>query len=355
MLSRSALRRPDPSDVESRSSIGYQPPAPETVPRAEHRLEAAAGARSAANGRWQPAPVISRPASEEPANRAGLRRLVDSVLRGLPETPFFDRMFATALFLKAHRRWPAKDSTLINDYLHRMKTDGELDDVLRQFVTDKEFAKFFVNWRLGYEATPRTYAVFERPDAFSTDRLTRPCVLKPAHLSGSVVYFDPATGLGEAERRTVMDCFRLDWYRETRERNYKNLRRRVIAEELVGDRATIKDYKVFCIGGAPRLIQVDRARHTDHSRVIYTPDWAPLELTFNDVPLGAIEPRPDALPQILDHARRLSAEFEFLRVDFYLTPGRIYVGELTSCHNNALNRFGDRDQERAFSRHLFGT
>jgi len=298
--------------------------------------------------------MILKTASGESAARARLRQLADSVLKALPQTPTCDRIFATAKFLRAHRRWPARRSGLVNDYLHWMKLDGELDDVLRQFVTDKEYAKLFVNWRLGYEAAPKTYAVFERPDTFSTRTLTRPCVLKPAHLSGSVVYFDPATGLSEAQRRTVMGCFRLDWYRQTRERNYKNLRRRVIAEEQVGDRASIKDYKVFCIGGEPRLIQVDRARHTEHSRVLYKPDWEALDLTFNGVPLGEIEPRPEALPTMLDHARRLSAQFEFLRVDFYLTPGRIYVGELTSCHNNALNRFPDLDDERTFSRCLFG-
>jgi hypothetical protein len=243
---------------------------------------------------------------------------------------------------------------LINDYLHRMKTEGELDDVLRQYVSDKEFAKSFINYQLGYEATPRTYAVFENPDDFTTQGLSRPCVLKPSHLSGRVVYFDPAQGLDDKQYRTVMECFEMSWYRETRESNYKHLRRRVIAEEIVGERETIKDYKVFCLNGAPRLVQVDRARHTDHSRVIYTPDWQPLDLTFNGVPLGKIEPRPEALPQILDHARRLSALFGFLRVDFYLTPQRVYVGELTNCHNNALNQFPDLEQERAFSRHVFG-
>lgn len=286
--------------------------------------------------------------------RDGLRRLFYGTLRGLPETPFFDRIFATAIFWTAHRRWPNRHSMLINDYLHRMKISGEIDDVLRQYVSDKEFAKYFINYQLGYEATPKTYAVFNRPDEFRTDGLQVRCVLKPTHTCGNVVYFDPEQGLSDEQRRTVMKGFEINWYRAGRERNYKNLRRRIIAEEVVGEPETIKDYKVYCIDGVPRLVQVDRARYTDHSRVIYTTEWAPLDLTFCDVPLGVVEPPPRSLPQILDSAARLSRFFEFLRVDFYITPERIYVGELTNCHNSALNIFPTIDQERAFSEHLFG-
>lgn len=243
---------------------------------------------------------------------------------------------------------------LLNDYLHRMKVSMELDDVLRQYVTDKELAKYFVNYHLGYAATPETYGVFNRPEELTTGNLVERCVLKPTHLSGEVVYYDPAEGLTDQQRDTLVRWFETDWYRKSRERNYKNLRRRVIAEKIVDEREAITDYKVFCVHGEPRLIQVDHARHTDHSRVIYTADWEPFDFSYHWAPLGKPMPRPDLLPKMLDHARRLAAFFSFIRVDFYITDERLYVGELTNCHYNALCFFDDIEQERALSRHLFG-
>lgn len=286
--------------------------------------------------------------------RPSVRRLLDALPHILPKSVFFDRLVATILFLRAHRRWPSKNAMLINDYLHRMKIGTELDDVLRQYVSDKELAKYFINYQLGYAATPETYAVFNGPEEFTTEGLNKPCVLKPAHMSGGIVYYDPAEGLTDAQRDRILRSFEIDWYRETRERNYKNLRRRVIAEELVDEREAIMDYKVFCVDGEPRLIQADHARHTNLSRVLYTPDWEPLDFSYHGVPRREPGPRPHLLPKMLDHARRLSAFFSFLRVDCYLANERLYVGELTNCHTNALNLFDDIEQERALSRHLFG-
>lgn len=289
-----------------------------------------------------------------PSVRRLLDALLRSLLRSLPKSVFFDRLVATILFLRGHRRWPSKDAMLFNDHLHRMKIGTELDDVLRQYVSDKELAKYFINYHLGYAATPETYAIFNRPEELTTEGLDKRCVLKPTHMSGGVVYYDPAAGLTDAQRDRLLRCFETDWYRTTRERNYKNLRRRVIAEQLVDERESVTDYKIVCVDGEPRLIMTEHGRHTNRSRGLYTPDWKPIDISYHSVPLAKPMPRPDLLPKMLDHARRLSAFFSYIRVDFYIVDERLYVGELTNCPNNALNLFDDIEHERTLSRHVFG-
>ena len=52
---------------------------------------------------------------------------------------------------------------------------------------------------------------------------------------------------------------RYDYYRNTREQNYKYLTPKVIIEEFITDdgKNPVPDYKISCFGGVPQLIQVD--------------------------------------------------------------------------------------------------
>ncbi|WP_353615146.1 ATP-grasp fold amidoligase family protein [Shigella sp. FC1967] len=40
-------------------------------------------------------------------------------------------------------------------------------------------------------------------------------------------------------------------------------------------------------------------------------------------------PAPTQLHELLDLAKKLSAEFDYCRVDFYLANNKIYFGEMT--------------------------
>ena len=67
--------------------------------------------------------------------------------------------------------------------------------------------------------------------------------------------------------------------------------------------------------------------HTIHC--FYTPAWEKLRLTYRDRYEAPDLPRPAMLDQMLDVAARLSAGFDFVRVDLYACGGRPRFGELT--------------------------
>ena len=98
------------------------------------------------------------------------------------------------------------------------------------------------------------------------------------------------------------------------------------------------DYKLYVIGGAVRFIQVDRGCFGRHTRNLYDADWhlLPVRLSLEN---HAPDPRPDCLAEMLDITLRLSAGFEFLRVDCYVVGGRLYVGELTNYPGAGFERF----------------
>ncbi|MBC7603168.1 MAG: hypothetical protein H7255_11000 [Ramlibacter sp.] len=121
------------------------------------------------------------------------------------------------------------------------------------------------------------------------------------------------------------------WFR--REFHYWDVPRRLFIEERIDDGHPDGpiDYIFYCFDGVPRLLQVGSRSHTLHR--FFTPQWEPVQLSYRANPVVAEVPRPAQLDAMLDVAARLSAGFDFVRVDLYRGHGGnvddIRFGELT--------------------------
>ena len=202
--------------------------------------------------------------------------------RMLPRSPRGDEEFCRRRFIRKQGRRPGlRAPQRFTDRLYRLKVDGSLLDPLCQFVTDKEFAKLYVEQALGPGWTPETYAVLRNAEdiaAFVADRV--PCVLKPTHPSGPVLFHtDPEEAIDRGLPEGWLDKER---YSSTREANYRYLRPKVIVEEfLCEDGVSVpKDYKLFCFHGVPKMIQVDAGRFGHHTRNFCDVRWNRLPVTY---------------------------------------------------------------------------
>jgi hypothetical protein len=268
----------------------------------------------------------------------------------LPKTPRGDYWFALAAFMLAHHRFPRAHRLSLNDQLFRLKVTGELENPLRTYVTDKEFVKQYVAMKLGESYNVPTIAVLRDLASCRNYHFPHRCVIKPTHLSGEVILRKHGEALDILQ---IESWFGRSFYEQGRERNYLSLSRKVIVEQFVFDDHEPADYKIFCVKGKPRVIQVDSQRHTAHQRNFYTADWLPLSCSLAHPP-GPLATAPANLEDMLRVAERLSRDFEMIRVDTYSNGRRVYVGELTNCHGNALERFDSPAGEREFSQALFG-
>lgn len=108
---------------------------------------------------------------------------------------------------------------------------------------------------------------------------------------------------------------------------------RIIAEELLVNKenpeAGVEDFKILCFHGEPHFIIVDKDRYIDHKRNIYTTSWERMNVKTDHEQFETPYPKPSNLQEMLDVARKLSADFPFVRVDLYNVDGKIYFGELT--------------------------
>jgi hypothetical protein len=133
------------------------------------------------------------------------------------------------------------------------------------------------------------------------------------------------------------------------EPHYLRIKPRIIAEELLfTDDASIStsivDYKIWCFNGRPFICYVCGNRnYKSHDR---DHEFYDLE-TWKPHPEYIIEkyrspfsiPRPQNMDLLLEYASILSRGFQEVRVDFYISSGNIYFGEMTFTDSGGLIQY----------------
>ncbi|WP_372570468.1 ATP-grasp fold amidoligase family protein [Ruegeria jejuensis] len=274
------------------------------------------------------------------------------VAKRLPNTDWGDRAAYRHGFYTRHGRWPG-NRMLFNDVLFRIKSGPEIVSPERTFTSDKEFVKTYVAGIAGNAYNVPTLAILRTAEDVETFDVPEPCVIKPTHGCGSVTILKDGA---EPDRAALANQLTENYYFVARERNYRQLKGKLIVEPLLFAGQDVNDYKVFCWKGQARCILYVNDRNRSFYRHLFDTDWnlLPVELSPFDMK-RPIPPRPKALEEMLSVAEQLSKPFGFVRVDFYLDQDRVLVGEITHCHQGGNEKFRSLQDEMALSRLIWGT
>ena len=112
----------------------------------------------------------------------------------------------------------------------------------------------------------------------------------------------------------------------------EKIKPRILIEEYLEDVDGLKDYKIYCFNGKPKMALTVANRGNDkNQRRVFTniENWEVLPFTRNKIKSEESIEKPEELDILLDIASELSKGLPMLRVDFFVTNGRIYVGEMT--------------------------
>ena len=120
-----------------------------------------------------------------------------------------------------------------------------------------------------------------------------------------------------------------DYPRACVEPHYKLVPHRVYAEDFIGGMDEIVDYKFHCLNGEPRFVLTCSERDKGLRLNLYDLDWNSIDGLQGPLRNGKQIARPKLLSEMIDAARTLSTDFDFVRVDLYESDGRIMFGELT--------------------------
>jgi hypothetical protein len=239
-----------------------------------------------------------------------------------------------------------------------------------RLMADKLWVRDFIIGKLGESFVPKLYAVYSRFEEIDFERLPEKFVIKPNHGTHWVQFVEDKKTLDKvAARRLVNGWMRTNYYVNSREIFYKDVKPRIMVEELLEEAsgAPVIDYKFFAFDGVTRLITVARRKTANSNREAAFFDRAyreiPIQVEFansvykkeragNSGQTGETSTSNILLPPNIDEmlkiADTLAQGFDFIRVDLYSPGGRILVGELTSLPAGGVRPFEPPAYEQQF-------
>jgi hypothetical protein len=210
-------------------------------------------------------------------------------------------------------------------------------------MSDKYSVREYIANTIGEKYLIPLLGVWDSPDKIEFESLPRQFVLKCTHDSGSIlICHDKSNFDVMAMKKKIEKRLRYDYYYHGREWCYKKIMPRIIAEKYMADESgtMLKDYKVFCFNGEPKLVEVDIGRFSNHIRNFYSPEWN-YQFLENDCPTDpniTIE-KPVKLDEMLFLSSKLSIGIPQVRIDWYSIQQNIYFGEFTFYDGNGFNNY----------------
>ncbi len=244
-----------------------------------------------------------------------------------------DEKFIKYQFRAQLDRWPDLiEPQTMNEKLQWLKLNNRRPEYT--MMVDKYLVRDFIKEKIGEEYLVPLLGIWDSPEDIDFDTLPDRFVLKCNHNSGlGMCICRDKSKLDYAKvRKELAKGLAQDYYLSGREWPYKNVPRKIIAEQYMEDEATkeLRDYKFYCFNGVPKLIMINSGRGTGKT----TADYYDMERNYLDFTWGYPHSNnehimPENFELMKQLAAVLSADIPHVRVDFYEANGKVYFGELT--------------------------
>jgi len=249
-----------------------------------------------------------------------------------------DSVFNKIFFYYKNKYWPNfKNPKSFNEKINHIKLYS--NNSLRKLVADRIKVREYVK-----EKAPECDLInilwsgetFTQKDY---DNLPQRFVIKANHGSGMVLVINKEKDDFDTIYQETEKWKKLDYGKITRQFVYEDLPKTIIVEEFINfDSKVVPDYKFMCINGKIEFIQVDLDRFEDHSRNLYDGNFNRISGML-EYKQGEDLEKPKLFEEAKIIAKKLSEDFDFLRVDLYILGDIIYFGELTNTSGNGYDRF----------------
>lgn len=259
------------------------------------------------------------------------------VLLGMLNRSYFlfpDKLFLQMRFyLEMGKKLSLRNPQTMNEKLQWLKLYNRKPEYT--MMVDKILVKDYVSSLIGPEHVVPTIAVWDRPEEIDLSSLPDKFVLKTNHSGGNTGVIlcknknnfsmqDAVLKLKKSLRSNIYNLYR-EW-------PYKDVRKRVFAEELLEEEAGINDYKFYCFDGYVDSVLVCVDRQIGQPKFyFFDENWKLRRYNKRgkEAPEDFTLPKPLNIDRMFEIARMLSKGIPFVRVDLYNVKGKIYFGELT--------------------------
>ncbi|MEF1200556.1 ATP-grasp fold amidoligase family protein [Vibrio owensii] len=237
-----------------------------------------------------------------------------------------------------------KNPTTFNQ--HVFYTKYKVRDVRFKSLCDKFKVREYVENKIGSQFLIPLLLKVEKNEEIDFEKLTGPFVMKPNDAAGFVYIHND---LCEDVDKNYINKLANNWLRESYwsiggEWQYKGLKKSVLFEQMLSNGSDLpNDYKIHCFNGVSgdfiQILELHSGRFGEHVQVFFDSNLNPLNIKkqteFEDFKLNDKE----LILQVFELSKRLSTGFNYVRVDWYISDGNIFFGEMTFTPGNAISNF----------------
>lgn len=243
-----------------------------------------------------------------------------------------------------------KNPTTYNEIINWEKIN--VKDARRTQLADKHLVREWVKEQIGEKYLTKLYGVWDDAEDIDFDSLPQAFVLKVNNGSvRNIVVKDKS----RIDKKAI--CNRLNEWKNSNfaytsfELHYRDIVPKIICEEyLEGVAESVYDYNIYCFHGEPEYIWCIKGSHKPECQAsFYNKNWEMQDFSYGYPKDPILAPRPDGLDEMLELSRKLSSDFEHVRVDWYNLPdGRVLFSEMTFSTWSGLCRWEPREWDSVF-------
>lgn len=257
----------------------------------------------------------------------------------LPDKLFLEFMYRVKIGQKLH----LDDPKTFNEKLQWLKLYNRKPEYIK--MVDKYAVREYIAKELGEEYLIPLLGVWDDPDDIDFDSLPDKFVLKCNHNSGTgmCICKDKSSLDIETVKKNLRKGLKQDYYKYNREWPYKDVKRKIIAEQYMEDdeKGELVDYKFMCFNGKVQCSFTCTERFSSSGLKVsfFDIDWNRLPF-IRQYPQSTVDiKKPKNYDEMVIMAEKLSKGIPFVRIDFYEINKKMYFGEITFFPGSGYEKF----------------
>lgn len=216
-------------------------------------------------------------------------------------------------------------------------------------MADKYAVKSIVKDIIGEQYVVKNLGVWDKFDDIDFSKLPNKFVIKCTHdSSGAIICRDKNTFDFIQAKKQIDFVLKMNYFYACREWPYKNIKPRVIVDELLDDHSgkELNDYKFWCFNGRPVYMYCTvKTKKDSIFENFYDMDFNVVNIDHNYPRRVPEFEKPTDFEKMKELAAKLSKGNPFVRVDFFYIEGKIYFGEYTFYDWAGLQPFKNIEQD----------
>lgn len=255
-------------------------------------------------------------------------------------------------YLRMGKRLNLKNPQTYNEKIQWLKLYGRRP--IDTLMADKYAVKDIIAKKIGEQYVIPLLGVWDTFEAIDFESLPNQFVLKCTNDSGGIIVCKDKSKLDiKAAKKKLNFALTHNFYYFSREKAYRDIMPRIIAEEYKEDTRTgeLRDYKFFCFNGVPKALFIASERQVEGEETKF--DF--FDMNYKHLPIKNGHPNAEVFPEkplrfeeMKSLAAVLSEGIPHVRVDFYEVDGKVYFGEMTFSHWSGMTPFEPEEWDLKF-------